>query len=172
MTDGQLGWRTITARREAVVLKNFTCTTDPPKTPGGRKLKHPRPWEWEAQRHLRQTDQLLGPGDMLLLGESDGVVLAAMHLQIESTKTHLDVYLAAGAVNTDVRRQGGAIADAMLAQVRAAAASAAGNHGFGATVLRGKIHLENRASRRMVERAGFEPFGLPLNDYQEWRLVV
>lgn len=170
MIDRQLRWRQITTRREAAVLKNFTCTTDLPRTPGGRKLKHPRPWEWEAQRHLRQADQQLTPGDVLLLGEEEHNILAAIHVQFDATDTLLAVYLAAGAVTIDVRRQGGIIADEMLAEVHSLANSTATDRSLTHVVLTGKIHVANHASQRMVERAGFEPVDLPAEDYQTWSL--
>ena len=39
-------WEYITTRKDARVLQTFTCTTDLPLTEGGRKMPHPRPWEW------------------------------------------------------------------------------------------------------------------------------
>lgn len=119
MTTGGGSGRTSPPRREAWVLQRLTCTTDFPRTPGSRKLPHDRPWEWEAQRHLRQTSQLLLPEDLVVAGSSGSDLVAAAHLQLDVDGDVLQVFVAAADVSLTSRRQGGGLADRMLAAVGA-----------------------------------------------------
>lgn len=81
MTDSELDWHLIKSKETARELQGFTCTTDHPRTPRGRRLPHPRPWEWEAQRHLRSADRHLRHGDDLLVGRvGSGALGAAAHV--------------------------------------------------------------------------------------------
>lgn len=170
--DPDLDWQRITTRRGAAILREFTCTTDPPRTPGGRRLPHDRLWEWEAQRHLRQTSQLLQPGDLLLVGTRGTELIAAVHLKFDASDDLFEVFIAAGGVALSARGKGGGIADQMLATIRAEGIARARALGCIHLVLTGKIHRNNHASQRMVQRAGFEPYGLPSTDYQSWVVVI
>lgn len=165
-------WQHVTTRQEARVLQEFTCTTDCPRTPGGRKLPHDRPWEWEAQRHLRQASQLLRPGDLLLVGLRTGVTVAAAHLQFDTSGDVLEVFIAAAGVARTSRGQGGGLADRTLAATRTEGLARATDRGCTHLVLTGKIHTSNTASQHMAERAGWEPYDTPSSIYQSWGLVV
>ncbi|RYC12485.1 hypothetical protein [Nocardioides zhouii] len=172
MTDLDPEWRPLTTRKEARVLESFTCTDDHPRTPGGRKLPHDRRWEWEAQRHLRQTSQLLQEGDLLLAGLRSSEVVAAAHLQFDPTNEVLQLFVAAAGVALAGRRQGGNLADQMLAAILAEGLHRATGLRCANLVLTGKIHTRNTPSQLMVQRAGWEPYDAPSSDYQAWGLIV
>lgn len=82
------------------------------------------------------------------------------------------VFVAAGAVDVGVRRLGGHVADALMAECRRLAKEQAMAAGGSDTILAGRIDVRNLASQRMVARAGFEPVDLPGSVYQDWVLVV
>lgn len=172
MTAPNPEWQYVTTRREARVLQGFTCTWDFPRTPGGRKLPHDRPWEWEAQRHLRQTSQLLHQGDLVLVGVLSSDAIAAAHLQFDASSEVLEVFIAAAGVSLPARRQGGGLADRMLATIQAEGLARATDGSCAHLVLTGKIHTSNTASQQMVQRAGWEPYDAPSIDYQSWGLIV
>jgi hypothetical protein len=167
-----LEWRYITTRQEARVLQRFTCTTDPPRTPGGRPLRHDRPWEREAQSHLRQASQRFKPGDLILLGTLGNEVVAAAHLELAPDTDILQVFIAAVGVALTERRQGGFVADRMLAAIQAEGLARATVLGCTHLVIAGNIHTSNAASQNMVQRAGWEPYDAPGSPYQSWGLIV
>lgn len=173
MTVPALHWARIEDRSGCRILQSFTCAPDRPRTPGGRRLPHPTPWAWEAQRHLRQTSQLLRPGDLVLVGSTDGhEVVAAVHLQFDARPHVLEVFVAALGVAGSVQHQGGVVADAAMAAVSREAVIRAAALGPSVAVITGKIHLANVPSQRLVQRAGFEPQGPPVGPYQPWVLVL
>lgn len=153
----ELRWQRVISRSDARDLQQFTCTTDFPKTPGGRRLPHTRPWEWEAQRHLRQLSQIFKRGDVALLARTGEGVVGAVHLQFSAGGGVLEAFHASVAVAQTVRHQGGHVADELLRRARAEAMEHASELGCPNIVLSGKIHVSNAASQRLVERAGWEP---------------
>lgn len=165
-------WRRITTRRDARALSAFTCTTEFPRTPGGRRLPHDRPWEWEVQRHLRQTSQHLRNDELVLVGMQGDEIIAAARLQFESVDDILQVFVAAIGVALPWRHQGGGLADRTLAKIHAEGAARATDVGCAHLVLTGKTHWNNTASQRMLQRAGWEPYGSPTGDYQLWGLIL
>jgi acetyltransferase (GNAT) family protein len=172
MTDPDPEWQRVTTRQQARALQGFTCTTEFPRTPGGRRLPHDRPWEWEAQRHLRQASQLLRPGDLILAGVQTDEVVAAAHLQFDASSDLLQVFIAAAGIALTERCKGGGLADRMLAAIRAEGLARAADSGCTHLVLTGKIHTSNTASQQMVQRAGWEPHDAPSSAYQSWGLIV
>lgn len=172
MTNGGPDWHNVTTRREARVLQGFTCTTEFPRTPGGRRLPHDRPWEWEAQRHLRQTSQLLLQGDLIVVGLHGSELVAAAHLQFDSSGDVFQVFIAAAGVSLASRHQGGGLADRMLAAVHTEALDRATDRHCAHLVLTGKIHTSNTASQQMVHRASWVPFDAPNSDYQSWGRIM
>ena len=52
--DG-IGWTWVSNQDKEALrgLQSFQCTTDRPKSPGGRALRHPKPWELEVQSYFR-----------------------------------------------------------------------------------------------------------------------
>lgn len=153
-------------------LQQFTCTTDRPRTPGGRKLPHPRRWEWEAQSYLRSASQVLKSGDVLLVGENGVTISACAHMKLTPIDDSLEVFIAVAAVNISIRGHGGAVADELLSRCIDAGRKRASEMGRARLIVTGNIHVENFPSQRMVIRAGLEPVGLPVGDYQRWRLVL
>jgi hypothetical protein len=64
-----LDWRSVERKRDASFLQQFECTQPWPKTVGGRRLpKHPRPWEFDARRHVRNLSTLMHAEDRVLVG--------------------------------------------------------------------------------------------------------
>lgn len=172
MTAPDPEWQYVTTRQEARVLQGFTCTSDFPRTHGGRKLPHDRPWEWEAQGHLRQTSQLLRQGDLVLVGVRSHDAIAAAHLHFDVSSDVFEVFIAAAGVSLPERRQGGDLADGMLATIHAEGLARAADGSCTHLVLTGKIHTSNTASQQMVQRAGWEPHDAPSIGYQSWGLIV
>lgn len=164
----------VETRSDARCLQTFTCALDHPRSEGGRKLPHPRPWEWEAQSLLRNLALRLRPSEVALVARSSHTcpVLGAIWLQFPSASDHgQSVFLAAAGVTLSMRGAGGHVADQLVAGAIAIGMERAKAAGHSQLVATGKIHLQNLASQRMVERAGFEPLGVS-GDYQLWGLIV
>ena len=172
MTEPDLVWRQLKTAAETRPLQAFACTEDRPRTQGGRFLPHPKPWEWEAQRHLRQLSQHFKYGDLVVVGLRHDEPLACAHLLVDQEPGRLvGVFVAAAAVGRPVRGQGGAVADALMHQIAADCAAIASAAGATDHVISGKIHVRNIASQLMAQRAGMEPNGLPAEDYQLWARI-
>lgn len=173
MTHGSLTWESLTTKAAARELQTFTCTTDPPRTPGRRRLEHPRGWEWEAQRHIRTAAHHLRPGDALLVGrDNGGEIAAAAHVDYDEDSGLLVAYINALGVAMSHRKQGGSVADEALRVVRQTACDEANGRWCSTLLLTGAIHRHNLASQYACLRAGMEPKGLPSGDYQLWALKV
>jgi len=84
VNPADIRWSTITERNEARKhpFREFTCTEPRPKSPEGRTLPHPKPWEWTAQGILRQSSQCLKAGNLLVVGRSESAneILAVAHV--------------------------------------------------------------------------------------------
>ncbi|GAA2531645.1 hypothetical protein GCM10010409_01460 [Mycolicibacterium diernhoferi] len=170
MTDRSLSWECIVDRVAARELQAFTCTSDFPKTPDGRKLPHPKQWEREAQSHLRECSKRLKNGDLLLVGRTDDqTIVAAAHLIFDTAPPLMEVHIGCLAVSVSVRGQGGSVANEALAVATELALEQASSSGLDA-VLTATIHTKNRPSELLAARAGFEPLSVPTNDYQSWAL--
>lgn len=168
MTVRFLSWERILDRASARELQAFTCTSDFPRTPEGRKLLHPKKWEREAQSLIRQCSRRLKDGDILLVGRSaNQEVVAAAHLVFDRAPSLLEAHIACLGVDVSVRGRGGAIATEMLAVVTEVAIEKAQDLGLDVAIT-ADIHTNNRPSELLAERAGFEPQALPLSEYQSW----
>lgn len=166
-----IGWEKVTRRRDAVLLQSFSCTTPMPKSPGGRKLPHPKPWEYEVQSHFRECSKRLKNGDLLVIGRrvSDGEVVAAVHLLLDGSDPEVfAAHIAAIAVGSSVRGCGGVVADSTLAQARNCILEGAHFRGVDCAVATASIHRRNHRSEALFERAGFEPMSVPVGEYQRW----
>ena len=173
VTDLSLSWHCLPTKADARELEAFTCTTDPPRTARGRRLRHPRPWEWEAQRHLRAASQHLRVGDALLVGRDvAGAIAAAAHVDYDDASGLLVAYINALGVATSLRNHGGATADEALHVVRLTAVEETVRRRCASLLLTGKIHRDNSASQYACRRAGLEPTGLSSGEYQTWVLEV
>lgn len=172
MAERRLQWTRIT-KQEARELQSFTCAAAWPCTPGGRKdPKHPRPWEWQAQRHLRQLTQHLREGDIALVGRDEaGLIGAAMHLSFAGKGDLLVVEVKVGAVSMRHRHQRGVfLGDELVDVAKSVAIDEARLVGASAISSLGYIHERNLASAYMAMRAGAEPQELPDDHgYQVWR---
>jgi hypothetical protein len=164
-----LRWERITDRRSATSLQEFTCTTERPRSPAGRKLPHPKPWELEVQSHLRQSSVQLRNGELLLVGRSeDTAIAAAAHLAFTPLSTGTETFIKAVAVTTNLRGRGGAIANEALAVICEVAGERAASDGSEFVLVTSKIHKHNQPSEALVIRSGFEPYSVPQGDYQLW----
>ena len=166
----RLRWRQLADRHEAVILQQFTCTEDPPRSPHGRRLPHPRRWEWEAQAHLRQMSVRFRTGELLIAGFNGDSVIAAAHLLPGIQGNVLEVFIAAAGVDLSVRHGGGVFADETMSQIKDLALANARAQGAGIVMITGNIHVRNIPSQNMAARAGFEPVGILTGDYQTWLL--
>ncbi|WP_253783641.1 GNAT family N-acetyltransferase [Nocardia amikacinitolerans] len=172
MNPPDIRWGTITERRE---VKNhpfqaFSCTDPHPKTPQGRKMPHPKQWEWDAQGFIRQSSRNFQPGNLLVVGWSvdDNEILAVAHLIPDVSVVAFSVHVGVIGVSTAVRGQGGAVADRTLEEVRNVALGDGRATGANAVLATANIHTRNFASQRLFERAGYEPRGVPRGDLQQW----
>ncbi|WP_194829009.1 hypothetical protein [Nocardia sp. XZ_19_231] len=171
MNPTEICWATITDRREAIQLKEFTCTTSRPRSPAGRKLSHPKPWERAAQSIIRQSPQCLKAGNLLVVGRQGGgdQIVAVAHLTFDETLPSVfAAHIAAIGVCLSVRGQGGKVADRCLAEACVVIAARAREGGNGTVLVTANIHIQNGPSQLLFERAEFEPFSIPRGDYQQW----
>lgn len=144
-------------RRWSSTLQQFACTEPRPRSEGGRKLPHPRPWEWEAQRAVRNAAQTFRRGDLLLLRRIEDDLAGVMHVRI---------YVS--------RDDGPPVAEVVVAAVARAYRGNKPPHvadelferalqwldaraGFEHVRLVGDIHIENLPSMKWATRHGFEP---------------
>lgn len=135
-------------------------------------MPHPKPWEWEAQAHLRRASTSLAPGELLLVGRREEEIAAAARLLFDATPTLVATFVAALAVSRAARGTGGSLADESLDAVKHVAVERARAAGAPHALLTGNIHHANTPSRLLVERAGFEPASAPTGEYQEWWLLI
>lgn len=166
-----LRWERVTRRRDALSLQTFSCTTPLPRTPAGRKLPHPKPWEYEVQSHFRESSKRLKEGDVLLVGRDmpENGIVAAAHLIFDCSEPELvAAHIAAIGVCQTVRGRGGVVADMALCAVRGCIAEYAASVERAVAVATASIHRHNRPSELLFERAGFEPISVPVGEYQQW----
>ena len=88
--DG-IGWTWVSNQDKEALrgLQSFQYTTDRPKSPGGRALRHPKPWELEVQSYFR--DRGCGRAKKrgtrrLLLARRSGVIVAAADTEVSISK--------------------------------------------------------------------------------------
>jgi hypothetical protein len=174
-----LEWRALANKGEASPLTQFQCTQPWPTTPGGRRLPaHPREWEHDAQKHVRNLRQLMRPGDRVLVGVDNAtdsaVVAAVLHLRFQRRDDSLVVVFEVGAVATSHRSsEPPFLGDEMMAVAEAESRAALTESGCAGFTLAGFIHSENKASMRMASRNGWEPLGGPGDTgYLPWRKVI
>jgi hypothetical protein len=176
-----LVWRAITNKIELTELTQFQCAQPWPKSPRGRKLPlHPRQWEWDAQRHIRNLRNLMRNDDRVLIGvdQTSGpkTSVAIVHLRFHQNDQALVVVVEVGAVAKAYRRtEPPYMGDQIMTITEAEARAAMADRGCNSLNLGGFIHVKNNASMLMVSRNGWEPMEAPSNDgYVRWgrRLVV
>ncbi|MQY18393.1 hypothetical protein [Nocardia macrotermitis] len=162
----------ITERTEARKhpFQQFTCTEPRPKSPHGRTLPHPKPWEWTAQSILRRSSECLKAGSLLVVGRSvsSAEILAVAHVIPEASESYFSAYIAAIGVSRVARGQGGGIADRTLAEVRTVVLESARGSEAMAVLATANIHTANLSSQRLFERSGYEPRSVPSGEYQQW----
>lgn len=176
-----LEWGALEHKREAAPLTQFECAEPWPKSPGGRRLpEHPRSWEWDAQRHVRNLQHLMRPGDRVLVGvdKSKGtdVTAAVLHVRFRvEAESRLVAILEVGAVAMSHRSPDPPyLGDEIMAVAEAEARAAMERHSCTSLILAGFIHAKNNASMYMADRNRWEPLGAPRDDgYVPWgrRLV-
>lgn len=178
MTSERLEWSTITDRRSAAGLQSFTCTVERPRTPAGRRLPHPVPWEWEAQALLRNASHRMRAGDELVVGRVPGedVIAAGAWLEFHELEVHEvgmpAVYITSSGVHVAHRGCGGHLADELVDRVIRRCRAVIDPSGAPSGIVHGKVHVRNVSCENLQLRHGFEPVGLPQSTYQEWALLV
>jgi hypothetical protein len=116
--DG-IGWTWVSNQDKEALrgLQSFQCTTDRPKSPGGRALRHPKPWELEVQSYFR--DRGCGRAKKrgtrrLLLARRSGVIVAAADTEVSISKdgdgSYVNFFICAVAINVSERGKGGRLA--------------------------------------------------------------
>ncbi|WP_156094916.1 GNAT family N-acetyltransferase [Nocardia lijiangensis] len=172
MNPPEIRWDTITERREVKShpFQAFSCTEPHPETPQGRRLPHPKPWEWAAQRLIRQSSRCFQSGSLLVVGWSraSNEILAVAHLIPEVSAAGFSVHIGVVGVSTAVRGQGGTVADQTLEEVRNVILEDARASSVSAVLATANIDTQNFASQRLFERAGYEPRSVPSGDLQQW----
>lgn len=108
----------------------------------------------------------------MLLGKLGDRTVAALHLQFLADGDFFEVFHAAAGITQDMRRAGGTVADALLAESLAICLERLAEGGYQNVVLSGRIHVRNAASQYMVTRAGWEPQDAPVNNYQTWARII
>lgn len=171
----RLQWRVLASNAEAITLQQFECTEPWPRTPGGRRLpQHPRRWEWDAQRHVRNLRQLMRTGDRVLVGvdtsTGTNIIAAVLHLRFhENAGSRLVVFLEVGAVAMSHRGQHRPyIGDEIMAIAESEACAAMKERGCTSLVMAGFIHTRNNASMHMASRNNWEPLESLQDDYVRW----
>jgi predicted NBD/HSP70 family sugar kinase len=175
VTGRFLDWQMLEDKKAAARLQGFQCTGLWPTTPGGRRLpQHPRQWEWDAQRHVRNLSQLTRPGDRVLIGvdgaTAPAIDAAVTHLRFVVNVQKLVATVEVGAVAISHRSPdppflGDEIMDVALAEAR----TVLSDRGCTVGLLGGFIHVENNASMRMATRNGWEPLEDPTTEgYVRW----
>src|SRR5699024_10886820 len=159
----------LTTRSSCTELNSFTCTSERPRSPGGRRLPHPTPWEWEAQALLRNARGHFRDGHTIVVGrdgDHDGPIRAAAWLQFHHTELPA-AFLAAGAVDITLRGKGGAVADELVTRALSSAVQHLERFDTDRILIHGNVHTHNTASADLLTRNGFEPVGLPTEEFQE-----
>ncbi|WP_157124196.1 GNAT family N-acetyltransferase [Nocardia pseudovaccinii] len=170
LTD--IRWSAITERTEVKKhpFHEFSCTEPYPRTPEGRKMPHPKPWEWTAQSIIRQSSRCLKAGSLLIVGWSNpsNEILAVAHAIPEVSTSLFSVHVAAIGVSRTVRGRGGSVADRTLEEVHSVVLENARESGAVDVVATANIHTRNFPSQRLFERAGYEPRSVPSGELQQW----
>lgn len=170
-----LDWQALEDKKSAARLQGFVCTQPWPTTPGGRRLpKHPRSYEWDAQRHVRCLSQLMRAGDRVLVGsDAESADAAVVHLRFVEADSLLVTKVEVGAVAMSHRSPDPPfLGDEIMEVALAEALSALRECDASQVHLVGSIHVENRASMRMAQRNEWEPMGPPSEEgYVKWALM-
>ena len=169
----QLEWQQCADKRDAIRFQGFVCTEQWPTTPGGRRLpRHPRHWEWEAQRHVRNLRQLGRDGDEILVGtDPDTTVDAAvLHLRHGDDGTRMMTRVEVGAVSMAYRGVGPPyLGDEIMTLAHSRARTHMASRSLEVAFIGGFIHVNNTASMRMAARHAWEPLTDPqLSGYVPW----
>lgn len=172
--DEALTWSLLTDKRSATALQDFTCTQPRERTPRGRRLPHPRPWEREAQSLLRQAKPNPGAGELVVVGRAltdDASIIAAALLAIDSGEVPTAFIQSCG-VTREHRGRGGSTADLLIEQIIATSLYYVQPSYSGQLVVHGNVHVHNQPCETLLMRHAFEPVGIPHNDYQQWARMV
>lgn len=155
-------------------LQAFQATEDPPRLENHRRLPHPKPWEWEAQRHVRNLVQQYKTGDVVLLRlgpERD--LYGVAHIRLLSSDSRMVVGLEAIAVAQHMRGStpphiGDELYNYALDMLDEIIPDEVTQ-----VLLAAMVHVDNRASQRMLKRHKFEPAQAASTNmtYEKWTLL-
>ncbi|GAB3624199.1 hypothetical protein GCM10027418_22830 [Mariniluteicoccus endophyticus] len=152
-------------------LQTFTTTDDPPRLKNNRRLPHPMRWEWEAQRHVRCLVQQYQAGDVVLLHlGTEEEIWGVVHIRIKSSGARMTVNFEVMAVAKPMRGSTPPhVGDDLYAHALLVLDDIIPS-GTEDVLLVAMVHVENRASERLLKRHGFEPAHAPRTDadYGPW----
>lgn len=155
-------WREAT-KQHRVRLQQFTCTVPAPHRAGRRPGRHPRPYEYDVQKAIRQLRvPLRGADGTALLGidDSDDLVAVAAWCSIVTVPSLYKIRLLA--VARSQRGQGGGTARECLNEVLARIVMET-PVGSGKRVF-GLVDRRNVNSQRLVTEFGFARTDGPVTD--------
>ena len=172
----KLSWRPVSDKKELAALSQFDCAEPWPTSPRGRRLPaHPRIWEHDAQRHVKNMRQNAKGDDRVLVGfdttEQPPVQAAVVHLRFRLNGKNLAVILETGAVALSYRRKEPPfLGDEIMAVAEAEAHTVMAERDCSGLALVGHIHTGNNASMRMASRNQWEALEPPPRNggYVRW----
>lgn len=155
-------------------LQGFTCTSEAPRSPGGRKQPHPKPWEWEAQALLRNARAHFRDGHQIIVGRSgahDGPAAAASWLQFHHDELPA-AFIASSGIGIAFRGKDGTVADELIARTIRAAVRNFGQSAPHRILVHGNVHTSNLPCEKLLTRHGFDPVGTPIEEFQQWAILI
>jgi len=157
-------------REHLLALQQFTCTTPIPRTSGGRRLRHPKPYELVAQPVIRNLKPPVGSTSVVQLGliEEQIATVAYFTYLADAGQLAPMVFINAVGLSVDFRGGDGYVADETLRRVLIRTGLDLSEQGYQEAVAAGNIHDENTRSQALVERAGFQADGPRRDGYQQW----
>lgn len=178
--DG-IGWTWVSNQDKEALrgLQSFQCTTDRPKSPGGRALRHPKPWELEVQSYFR--DRGCGRAKKrgtrrLLLARRSGVIVAAADTEVSISKdgdgSYVNFFICAVAINVSERGKGGRLARELVQVLKDCAVQKAREGGLPRAKVYGRIDATNEPSVHLVDDMGFELEQMESVHLQTWSTML
>jgi hypothetical protein len=168
-THPNIDWADAT-REHLLALQQFTCTTPVPRTSGGRRLMHPKPYELVAQAVIRNLKPPVSGMNVVQLGLIAGQIatVASFTYLADAGQLAPIVFINAVGLTVDYRGGDGYVADETLRRVLIRTGLDLSEQGYQGAVAAGNIHDANTRSQALVERAGFHADGPRGDGYQQW----
>jgi len=165
-----LDWRDA-ERGDRQALQGFVCSPRPPRPEAGRyHIKEGAYWERDAQAGVRNMRPPAGGGEIMLVGELNGEIVAVGWSQ--DVDGPADVFINVAAIsldlrNGDTRGYGDELAAELINRLKRRAAA----DGHAELCISGKVHQQNAESQKLCARLNatrLEATG----DLEEWGVRV